>query len=218
MNKGKMKISDRITWFLMAAAVLLVAGAFTFSRTPSGSQMAVSRTERAVEKRMDLLEGYIEKAFARDPDLWLDLGDVPPDIVIYRYVDDTLKSWSNQFTVMNDDISRKVLFERLSSVRNTLYSPLSDVGEETGFYNFGPKWYLAKSAVSGRTRVIAGLEILNTSASPEVNPHLKLDKRYSIEPLSYTRTEFVKTAPPEYCSNSILKTGSPLRLTLAPPA
>ncbi len=185
MNKGKMKISDRITWFLMAAAVLLVAGAFTFSRTPSGSQMAVSRTERAVEKRMDLLEGYIEKAFARDPDLWLDLGDVPPDIVIYRYVDDTLKSWSNQFTVMNDNISRKVLFERLSSVRNNLYSPLSDVGEEIGFYNFGPKWYLAKSVSSDRTRVIAGLEILNTSATPEVNPRLKLDKRYSIEPLSY---------------------------------
>ena len=187
----KINIRDWITWLLVAAAVLLLAGALTISHAPHSAEIAAGRMSREVEKRMAIVEGYIADALAHDPDSWLDFGDIPSDIVIYRYVDDTLKSWSNQFTVMNDDIGSKVVFERLSNVRNNISSPLATVGEETAFFNFGPKWYLARSAVSERTRIIAGLEILNTSAESQVNGRLKLNEKFSVEPLSYPGGETV---------------------------
>ena len=182
----RFNISDRISWSLVAAALLLLAGSFIISHPLQRAENAAERTGREVEKRMAIMDGLIDKAVGCDPDDWLDLGDVPSDIVIYRYVDDTLKSWSNQFTVINDDIGKKTVFERLSNIRNSISSPLSMVGEDVAYYNFGPKWYLARSVSSDRTRIIAGLEILNTSVEPQVNGRLRLDDTFSIEPLSYT--------------------------------
>ena len=88
--------------------------------------------------------------------------DLPEDMVIYRYIDDSLQSWSNQFPVKNDDISSRVVFQRFSRPRENITSPLAEVTEEVSFVNYGPKWYLVKGKMGpSGCWVIGGLEVKN---------------------------------------------------------
>ena len=148
------------------------------------------RTERNVRARLSLLDEYVVKAQEPSADGTVSLHDLPEDMVIYRYVNDSLQSWCNQFSVINDDISAKLVFQRLTNLKNRIVSPLSEVTENLSYMNLGPKWYLIKS-VNGANgeRIIAGLEVQNTlirdlyRTENGVNPVLRLPGRYSIVPL-----------------------------------
>ena len=144
-----------------------------------------------LEKRLKILDAHI--AQARDIEK-CDLLEMklPEDMVIYRYVNDTLQSWCNQFSIINDDIANRMIFERISDMNNRITSPLADVGEELSFVSLGPKWYVMK-AVSGEgnEKMIAGIEIMNTliddmhKSENGVNPLLRVKGYYSVTPLSY---------------------------------
>ncbi len=144
-----------------------------------------------LEKRLKILDAHI--AQARDIEK-CDLLEMklPEDMVIYRYVNDTLQSWCNQFSIINDDIANRMIFERISDMNNRITSPLADVGEELSFVSLGPKWYVMK-AVSGEgnEKMIAGIEIMNTliddmhKSENGVNPLLRIKGYYSVTPLSY---------------------------------
>jgi len=128
---------------------------------------------------MALLESYVDKPAAKLPD----------DMVIYRYAADTLQSWRNQFTVMNDNISQSVLVQRLVNPMIDLRSPLSELTDDTSFCNFGPKWYLVKAWTEGNVRTIIGLEIINPSSGRiynSVNRRLRIGNRFTIKPLNYS--------------------------------
>ena len=146
-----------------------------------------------MESRVRLLDQSIVKIQESDEDILMSGGAIPDDLVIYKYVNDSLQSWCNQFSVLNDDISAKLVFHRLSSQKNTLISPLSEVTEELSYLNLGPKWYIVKAVnFQNSVKVIAGIEIQNTlirdhdRAQNGVNPLLRLPRRYSIVPLSYS--------------------------------
>lgn len=141
---------------------------------------------RKVEKRMMELDKYVDQAVSFDHDRWLQM-DLPEDMVIYRYVYDTLQSWCNQFPIINDDIGARVVFQNLSNLRTSLTSPLSTVTEEVRYMNLGSKWYLVKSVSGGMAcRVIAGLEVQDmfserTSATGGgTNKHLSVPRKFSI--------------------------------------
>ena len=161
--------------------------------TSSGDTERIARYARArVENRIAILEDYVAKAL--DPDSEHScLHDLPEDMVIYKYVNDSLKSWSNQFSVLNDDISNRMVFQRLTNLRNRITSPLTEVTEEYSYMNLGPKWYIVKSTEgdSGE-KVIAGIEIQNTLIDDirrndnGVNPNLKISDRYSVYPLNFS--------------------------------
>lgn len=148
---------------------------------------------KRVEKRINLLETYIEKAAKADINEFLALEDLPQDMVIYRYVNDSLESWCNQFNIVNDDISCKIVFNRLTSFHNQTQSPLQEVESHYKYLNLGPKWYIIKQVNIGySTKLIAGLEIKNdilenpNKAENGVNKKLKLSAKYSIHPISHT--------------------------------
>ena len=171
----------------MAAAFLAFAASF-FSGIGRGHIDGVARElSEKVEKRMAVLDGYIEKALEGAPDEWMDLGNLPEDMVVYRYVGDTLQSWANQFPIRNDDIRPQALVQRLGDSRNSFVSPLRDVSEYPTFVNHGSKWYLVKKVLSERCQVIAGLEIvdeLRPGSLNGANPHFRVEGRYRIRPLS----------------------------------
>ena len=115
---------------------------------------------------------------------------LPKDMVIYRYVNDSLKSWNNHFSVINDDISVKLEIPKLTSRRNRIVSPLNEATDTFSFINLGPKWYIIKTYDFGHgEEIIAGLEIQNKllvdhfQSGNGVNQHLKLSDRFSIRPL-----------------------------------
>ena len=157
------------------------------------SERVAQRTAKLIEKRMDVLDTYIDRALTEDHTKWLEMPDLPQDMVIYRYVYDTLQCWCNQFTVSNDDISSRMVFQKLSNMRSSISSPLRDVKGKVSYLNLGPQWYLVKSVTDGSNcKVIAGIEIKNSiidnmnKADNGINPHLHLPARYSIWPINYS--------------------------------
>lgn len=178
---------------LTALILALVLFVLSMASNNAGSDTDKVARETAVriEKRLAILDRYIQAAVETDRNDFILSEGLPEDMVIYRYINDSLQSWNNQFSILNDDITSLVLFQRLTDRYSQLVSPLIDVTEEISYLNLGPKWYLVKSVSgSGNQKIIAGLEIKNTLIDDArrnengVNPHLKLSGKYSVLPLT----------------------------------
>jgi len=175
---------------LFVAAAVLIAISGIANRGSDITESVARRVEKVVNARMDILDGYIQQAITQDHKKWLDLKGLPDDMVLYRYTRDSLQSWYNQFTVDNDDISNRMVFQRFINLRNNLISPLSDIDTTISYMNIGPKWYLTKAEIApDGCKVIAGLEIKNTMQTSPVNGingKLRVSDRFSIYPISYS--------------------------------
>ena len=169
---------DIVAGCLLAVSLLLLGLSSLGSYPSRRDDVAAHRLERRVNKRMALLDKYIAKALSVPSDEWLSLDRLPQDMVIYRYVNDSLQSWCNRFPVMNDDIRSGVMLDAIANPRAPGRSPLESIGAEVVFCNLGPKWYLAKSVDSLDVHIIAGLEVVNTNSGET--------KLYSIQPLSFS--------------------------------
>jgi two-component system nitrogen regulation sensor histidine kinase NtrY len=172
---------------LLVAGVALFISSLQATRKAGDSSDAARRMERILERRMASLDGYIAQALSQDPAQWMQLENFPQDFVIYRYCADTLQSWCNEFPIINDNINRRVYVPFLVDPRIGVESPLLQVGDSTGFYNLGTRWYLAKTVGDASVRVIAGLQIMDDlpiDGRTLVNPRLRLSRRYAIRPVS----------------------------------
>ena len=90
-------------------------------------ERAVSRTEDKAKERIEALDELIISTLSSDPEARTGAAEIDDDLVIYRYVNDSLVFWNNQFPILNDDISSKMVFHRLSPIDNRIESPLADV-------------------------------------------------------------------------------------------
>ena len=117
-----------LLFFFLAIAFFLVSR--TGSSPDNHASRVAERVERSIEARLRLLDMYLHKAQETVADGFMTVNDLPEDMVIYRYVNDSLQSWCHQFSVINDDISAKLLFQRLTNHKNSIVSPLADVTEE----------------------------------------------------------------------------------------
>lgn len=192
-NMKKVHLSDRTFRLVFSLGLLIVLGLFlAIESVPYSTDAAALRVGGNVERRVRLMDKYVSRAINTPNDVFLHLEDLPHDIVIYRYVNDSLQSWCNQFTEINDDISSKLIFSRVTNTPNRLYSPLAKAGPKLSYVNMGPKWYLVKAIrADEETLIIAGLEIKNTLVERHlrgrngINPRLRLvGGNYNIAPLS----------------------------------
>ena len=171
-------IRDIIAGCLLAVSILL-AVLSSFGSYPSRrSEVAARKIERKVNRRMAKLDAYVAQAMQVTVDEWLELKGLPDDMVVYRYVNDSLQSWCNRFPVMNDDIRTGMVFDAITNPRSPGRSPLAGIGKEVSFCNLGPKWYLAMAVDSLNVRIIAGLEIVNANSD--------VAKPYTVQPISYS--------------------------------
>lgn len=162
---------------LLSAVLLIFAVATPRSVGDTGSEAA--KVQRLLSRRMARLEAYENRPSAKLPD----------DMVIYTYAADTLQSWRGQFPIFNDDISSRVVVQRIANPRVNLRSPLSYVTEEPTFMNIGSKWYIVRARDVGENRLISGLLVIDgqdKSSYNGVNPRLHLSMRYSVRPLSFS--------------------------------
>ena len=155
------------------------------------TDLLAKKTGYRLQKRLEILDNYITQASDWEKCDLLEMN-LPEDMVIYRYVNDTLQSWCNQFSIINDDIANRMIFQRISDMNSRIESPLADIGEELSYVSLGPKWYVVKSvSVEGNQKLIAGLEIMNTliddmrKSENGVNPLLRIKGYYSVTPLTY---------------------------------
>ena len=186
MNK-RMNIRRWFSIALFVAAVVVLAVSLLSGNRRSDVESAAQELGQKMERRMALLDKYIDQALHTDTQEWMELKGLPEDMVVYRYVDDTLQSWANQFPIRNDDIRPRTLVQRLGDSRDNLTSPLSEVPEHLVYVNHGPKWYLEKAVQGDGCKVIAGLVVVNELQAGSlngVNPHFRQDARYAIRPLS----------------------------------
>lgn len=187
----KTRILKTLPFICLVLSILFLA--LSMARSPIGDvEKIADKTESKLAARMEILDTYIRKALETEEGSWPEIGKLPDDMVIYRYVNDSLQSWSNQFAVLNDDISSKLVFQRMSNMMDRIVSPLSEIEETVSYRTIGPIWYVTKSVSGTRNdRIIAGLEVKNTlidgirTNENGVNRALKLPNIYSIQPLGY---------------------------------
>lgn len=180
---------DFPAWGMLIIAILFFILTVIIGNKPKETERIANKVGKTIEKRMDLLDKFIDKAAQGEPDKWMDLEDLPNDMVIYRYRNDSLQSWANQFPIANDDISKKLAFQRLTNMSDRVTSPLSDVGELPEYVNYGPGWFLVKAVEKCGFKIIAGLEIkddLQTVPITGLNKKLNISPGFSTRPLSYS--------------------------------
>ena len=175
---NRRNIRDIIAGCLLVVSIVLAVLSSLGSYPARRSEVAARRIERSVNRRMAKLDRYVVKALQVPQDEWLELEGLPDDMVIYRYVNDSLQSWCNRFPVMNDDVRSSMMFDAITNPRSPGRSPLTGIGKDVGFCNLGPKWYLAKAVDSLNVRIVAGLEIVNTNS--------EVARPYTVQPISYS--------------------------------
>ena len=171
----------------MAVSAIIFAASLLTGTGSEDPEAAAADFGKKTSARVKILDKYIDKALHSDLGSWMELKGLPADMVVYRYVEDTLQSWAGQFPLKNDDIRVRQMGSRLSDARSNVTSPLADATPELSFVNHGPKWYLEKAVEGNGCKIIAGLEIVNQlrpGSLTGVNPRIRKDNHYSVSPLS----------------------------------
>lgn len=152
------------------------------------AESVANRVEKRIERRVKVLDSFAQQMLQADPTTWTTLRNLPSDMVVYRYVCDTLQCWGNQFPVLNDDIRNKIRFQWINRPETSMNSPLNDIQEELSFVSLGSHWYLAKWMAKGElTEVIAAIEICTSYQEGEletVNKKLGIPQDLLILPIA----------------------------------
>ena len=191
--KTKEWLHKRLPLLALILSLVLFVLSMASGNSDGNTEEIAEETAGMIEKRLAVLDKYLEEARKADKDQIMLLEGLPDDMVIYRYINDTLQSWNNQFSLINDDISTRMMFPVLTDRSSRIVSYLTDVDEGLSYMNLGPKWYLIKSVeVDGSIRLIAGIEIKNTLIDDVrrndngVNRRLKLPGKYAVLPLNHS--------------------------------
>ena len=186
---------------LVAVAAVLFAASF-FEKDPASVMHSQARkVERTLHHRERILDRYCSGILEGTSRL-ADKADLPEDMVIYLYKDDTLKGWINQFPIANDQIVVDRSFYRLhhlSGPDQAFLAPLAFLDSDQAYVNLGSAWYYIKSASRGSERLLCGICIKreypqdNMSYANGVNPRLRLDDKFTTVPLNSVSGAIVKS-------------------------
>lgn len=161
---------------VLAATVAII---LSVRETSTDTDEIASHVSDRVQSRMDRLDRYASILLEDDPEVheWRELPGLPDDMVLYKYVADTLHSWYNLFSVSNDDISEKAIYQRISTSRFSLSSPLAAASEKALYMNLGPRWYIVRMREKGDVKVIEGLFVKDE----KVNRHIHVHGKYNLD-------------------------------------
>jgi signal transduction histidine kinase len=159
------------------------------------------KLQKRLNLRIEILDDYADKALHTPPTEWIDLFNFPEDMVIYKYVSDTLQSWANLFPVHNDKVDRKHPWYMFHDLSNThpFNTPLSYLRSEAQYANIGNCWYVIKTFTKGNSKVIAGILIntdyisQNSILQNTINPKLGVDEQYTIVPITLNDSNVIST-------------------------
>lgn len=166
----KTLISRYLSVALLALAVVCaIAPAFMPSASYDTTGVS-SHVSKRLGNRMERLSSFGEQLLAEPArnGVWPRMGNLPDDMVLYRYCADTLHSWYNLLGAMPQ-------LERLS--------------EEPQYINLGRRWYIARLAGTPEDFVVEALLVkdedrVNVARGQDgVNSHIHLHGKYDIAAL-----------------------------------
>ena len=194
MNSRKGTI---ILWILAILSLLL---SFIQNHLETPSKEAVD-VERRVNARISLMDGYVDRAFKVDPTQWVSIYGFPEDMVLYKYVSDSLQSWINLFPIHNDAIETAgpgYFFHDLTNT-NPFNTPLAYLKDDAQYINLGNSWYVVKKYRQGEASILAGI-LINTEYVSEnsilqntVNDKLLLNDQYTVVPIGVDDSNVIRT-------------------------
>lgn len=178
---------DVVRWLLVAA---VVAFALSFFSSNYGRRLSneVEKVGDALHKRQKIIERYAIKALEAKGE-WIDMDDLPEDMVIYCYRNDTLCSWTHQFPISNDAIKAYSFSYRLQyrNDRNVYSTPLAYIGVKEQYVNLGSSWYIVNTQISRdfSVKVVTGIlvrtEYPSNYLKDHVNRHLHIGEGFTTE-------------------------------------
>lgn len=182
-----MKVNSKLLSALLCGGALILAAAALFIPSKGrDSGREARRVETALGRRLQLLDTYVDKAFAIPANEWMDLGRLPEDMVVYRYVGERMQSWSNQFPVTGDDIVRRPYATRRR--RGVLQNAFVDLKSNYTYMKLSLQYgYVLKRVDKGIVTVVAGLRI-------DDNERLRLSEGYAVRTLHTPDGESVSYA------------------------
>ena len=159
----------------------------------------VNRVERSLHKRERLAEQYAFQVLQAVDQDWVDFDDMPEDIVLYCYQADTMKCWTHQFPISNDEVDVYPYSYRLqfSSNRNLHSNPLAYIGIQEKYINLGSAWYVVTTQFDRdrKLKVVTGIlvktEYPGSSVPNTVNRRLGLRDGYTTVTISEDDTALV---------------------------
>lgn len=165
---------------LFAVGLFFFAISFFVIPQRYSAEKDARKLERKIHLRQNILEEYAVRALEMPVNQWLHFEDFPEDMVIYKYNDDTLQSWVNQFPIGNDDVDVLPLWYQLHYLNSANFytTPLAYLSAQEQYVNLGSAWYVVKVYKKERVKVITGLLIKTEylSSSPllesRINPAL----------------------------------------------
>ena len=184
---------------LFLLAIVLLALSSIRTDYPARLQRQVNRVERSLHKRERLAEQYAYRALQAGDNEWIDFEDLPEDIVLYCYQADTMKSWTHQFPINNDEVDVYPYTYRLQfmSNRNLYANPLAYIGLEEKYVNLGSAWYVVTTQFDRerKIKVVTGIliktEYPGSSVPNVVNKHLHLRDGFTTVAISNDDTAIV---------------------------
>ena len=194
------KLLEFIRRNILPLTVLGVAVCLVLSFLQSGGRDDLAseahRLQDNLQKREALLDDFAYQALDQPSDKWLEIKDLPEDMVIYRYRYDTLQSWVHQFPFANDDLRESSIYQiyrsehYLEGQSRFLY-PFSYLSGKEQYVNIGSSWYVIKSYVKDEIRVIAGLlvktdkQVADALGMSVFNPALGISEDVDIQPVTF---------------------------------
>ena len=182
----------KIPLLLFIMAVVFFFTSLTGNNISNNTDKIARKTEKRIIHRIEVLNKHVETVI-ETPRNSIELLKIPEDMVIYKYVNDSLSTWVNQFPIVNDDISTRMMIQRLTNFRVRLTSPLIHAKSEFSYINLGPKWYIIKEyAGNGNDKIIAGLEVKNTiiedlrKTENGVNPRFRIPGRFAVRAINHS--------------------------------
>ncbi len=152
--------------------------------------------QKNLQKREALLDEYAYMALDIPENEWVEIADLPEDMVIYRYHSDTLQSWVHLFPFSNDELIEGSIYqvyraEHYLDGQSRFQYPFSYLSGREQFVCIGSSWYLIKSYIKDNLRVIAGLviktdrQIALALGKDVINSHLTKSEILDIQPLAF---------------------------------
>lgn len=181
----------RIPLLVGIAGLCLVLSFFELS-SHHRHVMKLVQLEKVLHKKQRAIERVAQNALQQEAHQWLSEKGVESDMVVYKYVNDSLISWVNTFPIINDGYSTEALYPNFNffSRNRAMQKPLAEANETEQYLNLGSAWYVVKVYQQGNVAILTGILIQtdfpfsNAFINSKVNPDLKLPSTSSIVPLN----------------------------------
>ena len=195
-------ISKRGIALLWLVALLFIALSFIEFSSSESMNRQVALLEKKIHERQAILDEYSELVRSAPHSEFVRFDNFPEDMIIYRYFDDTLQSWINEFPIADDNTDFYSFAHSLYHMNSrsiVANPPLATLLADEQYVNLGSAWYIVSKSRKFNQTLIAALQIKtdypteNSALVNRINPRLHSGESLSIVSIAYDEAYIVRS-------------------------